>query len=144
MLRPFMQTLVEGTPIMSIYRAATNIARVLPEHREGKPFRCHELARVFHRILSADYLLKMRVQDGWLGVIEHSWILLGADPVMPETGLPWKGWILDPYRPGVLPCTQLIDLQVCLPHSYAAGAPRTDIDNDLVDYLVNTFPAVPF
>lgn len=85
-----------------------SLARVakVPSHLDesGREIRCHELARAVARELLRRASLgtpSIRVVDGRLGVIAHSWLEL--------TAASKDQTIMDVYTPGRVPQVQLID-----------------------------------
>lgn len=98
-------------------RAEAYVARVSDSW--GDELRCHELARAIHRVVGEH---ELHVVDGQCGAIEHSWLSF------PD------GVILDPYAPGRRPAVQIVDPIVGT--AYRPGAPRTDVQQSMVDRLV--------
>ena len=92
--------------------------------------RCHELARAVGRRLGLQHC------DGWFGLIDHTWLWLGAF----DTRSPWRSDIpavLDVYVPGALPQVQIIDVsRSSLPFNYRRGPERTDIREDVLQQLL--------
>ncbi len=97
------------------------VGRVSSHLDEGLEIRCHEHARaVAHHLGEQGFAV--RVVDGKLGPIEHTWIVLGR--------LPGDWSILDVYAPGRLPQVQLIDSSGLISRGYEAdeaGDPRNDV-----------------
>jgi hypothetical protein len=103
-----------------------------------KVFRCHEIARAVGQVL------KLPVQDGWYGAIEHSWLWI------PQEGPSSYGFeydaILDVYAVGRLPMVQLVMSDRSAGH-YAAGGlgaslyregpPRKDIRTEVHSDILN-------
>lgn len=107
---------------VEIYKQAVKIVNAIPEI-EG--LRCHEVTRV------VGHLLDLKVVDGKVGVVEHSFI-----PIKQKDG---SIIILDCYTPGRYPMIQLVD--EIIPRLYHQGSPRNDIDQvqiiKILEYLKN-------
>jgi hypothetical protein len=88
--------------------------------------RCHEAARAVGRLLNLD------VQDGHYGVVDHSWCRIERPGT---TAYRVSYTVLDVYAVGQLPPVQLISPVAGL-HEYKLDAPRTDIDERVVEALV--------
>jgi hypothetical protein len=122
---------------LELLRAAQNIVKLIPLD----DIRCHELSRV------VGTLLKLEVQDGYYGFVDHSWLWTkpfesrGLRPDKNRTRVGFPN-ILDVYCVGSLPQVRLIDCQhTALPHvgwAYRPDRARDDIDEVLVDTLVTT------
>lgn len=104
------------------------VARV-PNHLDerGREIRCHELARAVARELLRRAGLGtpgIRVVDGRLGAIEHSWLEL--------TSALKDQAILDVYTPGRVPQVQLIDkhpvITACYRESPTFTGPRIHLE----------------
>lgn len=99
----------------------------------GKELRCHEVARIIARKLrneTAEHrLARVVVQDGYFGIVEHSWLELFsvASPMV----------ILDVYSVGRLPVVQLIAADTKLKYDklFEPGDQRTDIRYGVVESL---------
>ena len=108
--------------------AVDMVKRVRPDR--GNEVRCHELTRAVQRLL---WLLKhdLRLVDGKLRAIEHSWLLIET----PHRELN-RAVILDVYCPGRLPQVQLIDSHFSVANGYEPGEPLTDIKLNLIGQLI--------
>lgn len=91
--------------------------------------RCHELARAAGRILG------LEVADGWYGFVEHSWLWTQPPDRIDGQMLGPLPDILDVYLPGHLPQVQLIHMYSSLLQQYRPSAPRTDVNERVVDGL---------
>lgn len=137
-------------PHQRLFEAATRVVARMPDRQlDGEWVRCHEVARATCRLLGTG-----TVVDGVYGcAVEHSWISLDQA-------------LLDPYAVGRLPTVQLVNLAHCFKHAllldvqdpdpsaestiqrlfprpvwgglYQVGEPRTDIRDDIVDWLVRS------
>lgn len=85
--------------------------------------RCHELARAVNARLRKQFAsADLRVEDGKVGPVEHSWIrIMGT------------GNIIDVYRPGCVPAVLLLDELVS--HEYEVIGERTDVRGSVVNQL---------
>lgn len=114
-----------------VYRKAV-IAVESVGRQWGNELRCHELARAVHRLLD---IPAMRVVDGKVGAVEHSWlelVVLNAELDREKHGK-YRKTIIDVYVPGRLPQVQLIDPFPLLKPIYEEGEKRTDINKNIVD-----------
>lgn len=104
---------------------AEKIVARFPDQRKPWP-RCHEIARAVARLLRLD------VQDGRYGYVDHSWCRIAhARSAYCESYV-----ILDPYAVGRLPQVQLASPIIGIEkHEYTPEALRTDIDSKIVDKL---------
>jgi len=107
------------------FNLACQMVAKAPYRWLGTEVRCHELARAVAE------LLKLTFEDGYYGMVEHSWIWLS--PREPLSPLPK---ILDVYVPGRIPQVQLIDPHIHLPFEYRRGSPRTDINQPILVELI--------
>lgn len=101
----------------------------------GDLLRCHELARAFGRVLG------LKVQDGKVGPIEHSWLWTKdpayallvpiKEPTLGSHNFALRANILDVYAPGKLPQVQLIhSAPEVAPDYIPSPEPRDDIDEE--------------
>jgi hypothetical protein len=114
-----MNTIVSKKTLAILAEAAV-IVEALPDI-EG--LRCHEVARVVGALLS------LEVQDGHYGHVEHSWMLVYQ---VSER----RPFVLDPYCVGRLPIVQLVDTHMNLPRLYLTCHPRTDINEQQINELL--------
>lgn len=105
----------------------------IPVRRLGASglLRCHELARGVAEVLKRRGLVGWTVVDGLYGLVDHSWLVSE------------RGNILDVYAIAALPMVQLVNTGcagVRRPRQgypgYREGEPRTDILEDVVQWLV--------
>jgi hypothetical protein len=108
------------------------IARVSSQW--GNELRCHELARAAFLVLVQISAYKMRVVDGVVGIVDHSWIEIAANDRYDRNRS--RMVILDVYCPGRLPQVQLVDSFVFLRPTYEEREPRGDIREEIVQRLV--------
>lgn len=116
-------------PELEVLAKAIRVVDLLPETTpDGGLVRCHEVARI------VGCLLKLPVQDGKYGLVEHSWLwtrkLVPRYPRVMD-----RPKILDPYCVGNLPVVRLLDSAPSVPHlgwAYQPGKERTDILKDFV------------
>ena len=113
---------------------ATALVESIAEPENDDDIRCHELTRAVARVLN---IPPTSVQDGWYGMVCHSWIWLDYGH---------QGCLLDCYAVGQLPMVQLvrIDRQTghysgggMSPSLYRESPPRTDINDAVVTRLAN-------
>ena len=102
--------------------------------------RCHELARAVYEMLSV-YVMRsdleyLRVVDGVVGMVEHSWIEIATYPGRTQRERTRRNVILDVYCPGRLPQVQLIDTFCLLKPLYEERVRRNDIREDIVTRVV--------
>ncbi len=132
-MTPYAYTDIFHLKEIALFDAATSLVNNLPDgDQHGAVLRCHEVARVVGRIL------KLPVQDGFYGYVEHSWCWTHEPRVELNARTNWPN-ILDPYVPGKLPCVQLVDTSPLLPHSGVAYRPGLSpvVREDVVEYLFN-------
>lgn len=98
-MTPYVQTLIKPEA-HHLYKQAVVMVGALPDgdHLNGKPIRCHEMARAAGRVLG------LEVVDGVCGAVQHSWLTLKAHQDETE-----REFILDVYAVGRLPPVQLVD-----------------------------------
>ncbi len=111
---------------LELYTAACSIVgRLPPEDPDGRPLRCHEVARV------VGYCLDLEVIDGrWEYGHEHSWCVIHNKHPAPTS---WS--ILDAYTIGRIPPVQLVCVLSTIPNRYYPEAKRTDIREDVISEL---------
>lgn len=117
---------------MEVFDLACTLVSRLPYEVMGSVVRCHE------RVRAVADLLELTFEDGFYGMVEHSWIWLS--PREPISPLPR---ILDVYVPGRIPQVQLIDPHIHLPFEYRRGPPRTDINQPMVFELIRLMTISP-
>ena len=130
-MRSYSEEYIFTEDEVGLLKSAT---RVVENLDDVKGIRCHELVRAM------GWLLKLDVQDGYYGFVNHSWLWTAkydaARVITPRLGLPN---ILDVYCVGSLPMVRLVNCQhTSLPHvgwAYRPGEPRKDIDLGLVTKL---------
>lgn len=95
------------------------LVAVCPYEIDGEPVRCHELVRAVGEELGLSWA------DGWLGMVDHSWLWTWTRPWLPLEPIPN---LIDAYVPGRLPQVQLIYTgSHALPLDYRRGDYRKDI-----------------
>lgn len=130
--------------------AAERVVSYFPDYMahatEGKGawLRCHEVARAVGDIL------QLEVQDGFYGVVEHSWCRIsrsiGANSENVDDGNPLRplrtkspyleSWsVLDVYAIGRLPQVQLVS-SIAGIRDFRSAAARDDIDHQVVMKLI--------
>lgn len=113
-------------------KRALRIVESFPEKHDhatmgrGAWVRCHEAAR------AVGQLLNLGVQDGYYGVVDHSWCRIERPGT---TAYRVSYTVLDVYAVGQLPIVQLVSPIAAL-HEYKLGEPRTDSDERVVAELV--------
>jgi hypothetical protein len=126
-----------------VYRRATELVADAPTKIDDRLVRCHELARAVCERLKKEAAARdaplfrklcheMNVMDGYYGMIEHSFILLGE---LYEGGFGPMPHVLDVYAPGRVPQVQLVDTSSVLPFYYRRGAPRSDVNQDDINFI---------
>lgn len=127
---------------LEAYRAARAFVGRVSSHLSpaGEEIRCHELARAVVRCLrpAVPARLSLRVVDGSLWSVQHTWIEICGSPE--ETSL---DAILDVYAPGRVPQVQLLDNHASVIVGYRPGSPRGDIREAVVEVLVAEMTAPP-
>ena len=130
-MRSYSEEYIFTDDEVGLLKSAT---RVVENLDDVKGIRCHELVHAM------GWLLKLDVQDGYYGFVDHSWLWTtkydATHVITSRLGLPN---ILDVYCVGSLPMVRLVDCQhTSLPHvgwAYRPGEPRKDIDHGLVTKL---------
>lgn len=122
-MQSYSQTDVFSSQEHKLLERAQAAVLVFPDEMDGKPLRCHEIARAIGAHLQLD------VQDGKYGMVEHSWLYTTAHLE--------KCSILDPYCVGRLPQVQLVSILGVLPHlnTYIPLRKRVDIRSSVVSRL---------
>jgi hypothetical protein len=131
-MKSYSEGIFEGREIDLLHKAERIVEQIPSSYGDdNKITRCHEVARIVGKIL------RLEVQDGYYGYIEHSWCwtsklnpkLLGRI----RMGIPN---ILDTYCVGSLPQVRLVACDnSALPHTgfaYRPDTERTDIDKEFV------------
>lgn len=111
---------------LELFKRAQGLVAKVPDSFTG--IRCHEIAR------AVGLILKLQVQDGKFGRVEHSWLWVSKW----EWGT-YPPSILDVYAVGKLPQVQLIDVSaMSTPHlkNYYPEEIRGDVDWKIVRRLV--------
>jgi len=133
-MRSYAEMEIFSTKEWASWSLATHFVGKIPDEDSSGMLRCHEIARALGKILNLD------VQDGWFGMVEHSWLWTSKPEWVEGKLYPWH-WpnILDVYAVGSLPQVQLIDCRSMLPYNQAfrpCPEPRTDIRDDVVEALL--------
>lgn len=119
-----------GPEAVRAVRRAELIVAELPETYAGKPLRCHEVARIVHRLLPESW--GWVLADGKFGPYEHTW-LYDRDRMV----------VLDCYACSRQPIVQLVDPFAVYGTWYRAEKPRTDILTVFVSEMVTRFESNP-
>lgn len=124
-MKGYSEAEVFGRQEIQFLNAAQVLVRKFPSHDlTGEWIRCHEVARVVATSLG------LQVMDGFYGMADHSWLWTSElRPFEPPPN------ILDVYCPGRLPQVQLVHSSNYLPFEYRRGPERTDIRQDVIEYL---------
>ena len=103
------------------FQRATALVDCLPDvDSEGRLIRCHEVVRALKDRLHPDWEL----EDGHYKTVNHTWLVSR------------RGHILDLYSVARFPVVQLFDSDIHFHRNiYKAGKPRTDIRQDVVQFL---------
>lgn len=144
-MKSYSEREIFGCDELSMLEMAQRMIAEIPDEVVSihPAWRCHELARAVVRSFcrfgpeSNALLKRLRVVDGKFGRIEHSWIAYKA----PADHM-GAVRILDVYCVARLPQVQLIDCFVGteILNLYKPGHwPRTDVDEDAVEYLVQVW-----
>lgn len=133
----------------AVYMRAVSLVDEVPSRINDRLVRCHELARAVCERLKKEAITfggplgplchEMNVMDGYYGMIEHSFILLGE---LYEGGFGPMPHVLDVYAPGRVPQVQLVDTSSVLPFYYRRGAPRSDVNQDDIDFIHGIWQAM--
>lgn len=140
-MRSYTEREVFGDASQALWADAVAIVERIPS-TWGNELRCHELSRAVAELLrlrggSWFITSAVKVVDGKLGAIEHSWLVCVQRTRGGTTYV--KQPILDVYCPGRMPQVQLIDDYFAVSRGYEIGEPRTDIKHDIVRKLVDDF-----
>ena len=136
-MRGYAELEIFSVDELELWRRATLLVAAVDE-AYFPDLRCHELARAVGTVL------KLPVQDGHYGFVDHSW--LWTKPLGETMGRVGFPNLLDVYCVGAMPLVRLVDGgHTSLPHvgwAYRPDAERTDIDRDVVTRLLGVFEGV--
>jgi hypothetical protein len=99
------------------------VARLPDQDAEGRPVRCHEVARAAKVVLGSTG--RFEPVDGHWGPYEHSWLVSRT-----------HRRIIDPYAIGRLPIVQLVNPYLLCGADYEIGSVRKDIRWGVVERLI--------